>query len=123
MKRPLIDVGEVLREVVEVRQHDFAAAGMSLTLERPRTPIHVLGNELELHQVFLNIVNNAYDALKEGTEAPRLAVSVSAADGMSMVVFADNGPGMKNTKQVFDHFYTTKPVGQGTGLASASPTR
>ena len=112
----LIDLCEVLREVVEVRQHDFVAAGMSLTLERPRTPIHVLGNELELHQVFLNIVNNAYDALKEGTEAPRLAVSVSAADGMSMVVFADNGPGMKNTKQVFDHFYTTKPVGQGTGL-------
>jgi len=32
------------------------------------------------------------------------------------VAFVDNGPGMKNSKQVFDHFYTTKPVGQGTGL-------
>jgi signal transduction histidine kinase/CheY-like chemotaxis protein len=112
----LIDVGEVLREVVEVRQHDFVAAGMSLTLERPRTPVHVLGIELELHQVFLNIVNNAYDALKEGPGAPRLAVTASAADGTLRVVFADNGPGIKNTKQVFDHFYTTKPVGQGTGL-------
>jgi signal transduction histidine kinase/CheY-like chemotaxis protein len=112
----LVDVGAVLREVVAVRQHDFVAAGMSLTLELPRTPIRVLGNELELHQVFLNIVNNAYDALKEGTVAPRLAIGASAAGDRLIVVFEDNGPGMKNTKQVFDHFYTTKPVGQGTGL-------
>jgi signal transduction histidine kinase/CheY-like chemotaxis protein len=112
----VVDVGEVLREVVEVRRHDFISAGMSLELEVPRAPIRVLGNELELHQVFLNIVNNAYDALKEGTPNPRLAIAASIAADSLCVVFTDNGPGMKNTKQVFDHFYTTKPVGQGTGL-------
>jgi signal transduction histidine kinase/CheY-like chemotaxis protein len=112
----VVDVDAVLREVVEVRRHDFIAAGMSLDVELPRAPLRVLGNELELHQVFLNIVNNAYDALKEGTPTPRLAITASTAADALSVVFADNGPGMKNTKQVFDHFYTTKPVGQGTGL-------
>jgi signal transduction histidine kinase len=112
----VVDVSEVLREVVEVRRHDFTAAGMSLVLELPETPLCVLGNELELHQVFLNIVNNAYDALKDGTRGPRLEVTASAVGDVLTVVLADNGPGMKNTKQVFDHFYTTKPVGQGTGL-------
>ena len=115
-EKAVVDVGQILREVVEVRRHDFIAAGMDLDLEHPETPIHVLGIELELHQVFLNIVNNAYDALKECRHSPRLAITASIAGDMSIVVLADNGPGMKNAKQVFDHFYTTKPVGQGTGL-------
>ena len=60
-------------------------------------------------------MNNAFDALKEGTPKPRLVVRTSIAGDKAQIVFADNGPGMKNPKQVFEHFYTTKPVGQGTG--------
>ena len=115
-EQAVVNVGQVLREVVEVRRHDYVAAGMGLALQLPQAPIRVVGNELELHQVFLNIVNNAYDALKESGPTPRLAVTASVAEDKTVVVFEDNGPGMKNSKQVFDHFYTTKPVGQGTGL-------
>lgn len=115
-ERSIVDVNQIVREVVEMRRHDFVAAGMRLTVAAAGTPVRVSGSELELQQVFLNIVNNAFDALKEGGRSPELTVTTSVAGGDAVVVFSDNGPGMKNPKQVFEHFYTTKPVGQGTGL-------
>jgi signal transduction histidine kinase/CheY-like chemotaxis protein len=115
-EKTVVDLGPILREVAELRRHDFLAAGMSLELELAEAPLRVLGSELELHQVFLNIVNNAYDALKECRHPQRLTVRSSAAAEWAIVDIVDNGPGMTNPRQVFDHFYTTKPVGQGTGL-------
>jgi signal transduction histidine kinase/CheY-like chemotaxis protein len=115
-EKAIVDVSQILREAADVRRHDFTGAGMTLELVLAEGPIRVLGSELELHQLFLNIVNNAFDALKEGTPSRRLAVRTSIAGDKVRIVFADNGPGMKNPKQVFEHFYTTKPVGQGTGL-------
>ena len=115
-QKTAVDVSQVLREVVEMRRHDFVAAGMRLELALASAPVRVLGSELELQQVVLNIVNNAFDALKDGRQSPCLTLTSSVAGDRAVVVFSDNGPGMKNPKQVFEHFYTTKPVGQGTGL-------
>lgn len=115
-EKAVVDLGQILREAAEVRRHDFTGAGMTLDLAPAEGPIRVLGSELELHQLFLNIVNNAFDALNEGARSGRLTVRSSIAGDHARVVFTDNGPGMKNPKQVFEHFYTTKPVGQGTGL-------
>ena len=115
-EKAVVDLGQVLREATGVRRHDFTCAGMTLDLQLAESPVRVLGSELELYQLFLNIVNNAFDALKEGTRSPRLTVRISSAGDGALVVFTDNGPGMKNPRQVFEHFYTTKPVGQGTGL-------
>jgi len=88
---------------------------MSLTLEPEdgRTVVH--GSELELEQVFLNIVHNAHDALA-GRPSPALNVRTSVAEGRIVVIFEDNGPGLSHPAQVFDPFFTTKPVGKGTGL-------
>jgi two-component system NtrC family sensor kinase len=115
-EKTVVDLNVILREVADVRHHDFVRAGMTLDLRLSDSPIQVVGSELELHQVFLNIVNNAFDALKDTGPSAAVTVATSVANGMATVVLADNGPGMKNPKHVFDHFYTTKPVGQGTGL-------
>jgi len=111
-----VDVHEVLRESADVRRHDFVASGIALELDLCRSEARVLGSALELQQVFLNIVNNAYDALLEAPAPRKLAIRTDVADGRLTVTFADNGPGMPDPKQVFDHFYTTKEVGKGTGL-------
>jgi len=116
-ERGVVDVHAVLNETVDVRRHDFACAGMQLVLELAPVAPRVLGSELELHQLFLNIVNNAHDALAEaGGPSPRLTVRSSVSAGQVLVEFEDNGPGMQSPKQVFDHFYTTKQIGKGTGL-------
>lgn len=110
-----VDVHAVLREAVDVRRHDFAAAEMALSLGLHPDEVRVHGSELEIEQVFLNVINNAYDALQGGA-SPALRVT-TAVDGARVTIrFDDNGPGLSNPGQVFDPFFTTKPVGQGTGL-------
>jgi signal transduction histidine kinase/CheY-like chemotaxis protein len=115
-QRALLDLNQVIRDTVALRQHDFATAGMRVDLDLGAGPIWLQGNELELQQVFLNIINNAYDALKETRGQPTLNIRTSTDDAKATITFSDNGPGMASPKQVFDHFYTTKKVGQGTGL-------
>ena len=77
----------------------------------------ISGNEGQLHQVIVNLVENAIDAMRN-TASPRLVVS-SVRKG-SEVVFgiADNGPGIDNDHihHIFEPFFTTKRVGEGTGL-------
>jgi len=115
-QRTDVDLHQLLKETVALRRHDFAAAGFELRLETPATALTIQGNELELQQVFLNLINNAYDALKEFAREPALTIRTAREEGQVVVTFEDGGPGMKDPRKVFDHFYTTKEIGKGTGL-------
>jgi len=70
----------------------------------------------QLQQVFLNLVNNAVDAILDQSNDGDLWVSTKAQNERLIVEFKDSGPGVKDASRVFDPFYTTKPVGKGTGL-------
>ena len=71
-------------------------------------------------KVFANIINNAIDALEvENIENPQIKITTEATDsGWVTIKIIDNGPGMKEEvrQQIFNPFFTTKPVGSGTGL-------
>jgi CheY-like chemotaxis protein len=118
-ERKPVELRKIIQDTVEVRRHDFTTAGMRIDMALAAGPLWVVGSELELHQVFLNIVNNAFDALRESGPLGRLSIRAESEAGRAVVRFSDNGPGMKDPRQVFEHFYTTKPVGQGTGLGLA----
>jgi len=70
----------------------------------------------EMQQVFLNLINNALDAMEktEGT----IVISAGLHGGRITISVADTGPGIpkSNLERIFDPFFTTKPVGKGTGL-------
>ena len=66
--------------------------------------------------MFLNLINNAVDAILEVGPEGDLWVRTGAEAGQVFVEFMDSGPGVKDPSRVFDPFYTTKPVGKGTGL-------
>ena len=70
----------------------------------------------EMQQVFLNLINNALDAMEktEGT----IVISARMQGGRITIGVADTGPGIpeSNLERIFDPFFTTKPVGKGTGL-------
>jgi two-component system NtrC family sensor kinase len=66
--------------------------------------------------VFLNIINNAVDAILETGSTGKLKIGISCAGGHVCTQFTDDGAGIKDPKRIFDPFYTTKSVGKGTGL-------
>jgi two-component system NtrC family sensor kinase len=70
----------------------------------------------QLEQVFLNIINNAVDAMLEAGQGGTLKVRVHTKDGNVHTEFHDSGPGIKEPHRIFEPFYTTKGVGKGTGL-------
>ena len=77
----------------------------------------------QINQVFLNILNNAIDALVEyeGPESPRISIATKRDENNATIVISDNGTGMneETKKRVFDPFFTRKEVGEGTGLGMA----
>ena len=89
---------------------------MTIELDLAASGVTLSASELELQQVFLNIINNAHDALRTTKTHPTLSIRTIAESGEVTISFSDNGPGIEEPARVFEHFYTTKPVGQGTGL-------
>lgn len=78
-------------------------------------PIYVWGNEGQLHQAFVNVLDNAIEAIQnKGT----IKVLTGREDSMAKVVITDTGHGIskKNLKHIFDPFFTTREPGKGTGL-------
>ena len=76
----------------------------------------IVGDEHQLQQVFLNIVNNAYDAVQEIGRPGRIEIETAHANGQIEIRFRDNGPGIEHVDRIFEPFFTTKEVGKGTGL-------
>jgi two-component system NtrC family sensor kinase len=74
----------------------------------------VMGDDSQLLQVVLHVVNNAIDAV--GETGGEILVRTHAQDDRVILEVCDNGPGIAEPSRVFDPFYTTKPVGHGTGL-------
>ena len=75
------------------------------------------GDFRQLQQVFLNILNNAVDAVGERKEeGGEISIRTRKLADRIFVEFTDNGPPVQNPHRIFDPFYTTKPVGKGTGL-------
>src|SRR5262249_37979693 len=76
----------------------------------------ILGDSHQLQQVCLNILNNAYDAVRNIGRPARIEVRTSRHSGWVELVFRDNGCGIENGERIFEPFFTTKEVGRGTGL-------
>jgi PAS domain S-box-containing protein len=111
-----------LTEVVErtLNLHAYSLRKNNITvdfLKEPAMP-YALGDPHQLMQVFLNLIVNAEQAIREVREKGTLRIRLGRADNSVWVSFQDDGPGIpkENLPSIFDPFYTTKRPGRGTGL-------
>jgi signal transduction histidine kinase len=114
-EKTMVDLGMLLQRSLQMRElqrHDQRIR-IEASIE-PNLP-RVWGDGHQLFQAFVQIVENALDALEEAGGGS-LQVSAQQHGGEVVVQFSDSGPGVKEPHRVFDPFYTTKPIGKGTGL-------
>jgi two-component system, NtrC family, sensor kinase len=115
-ERVPVRVNAVLEDTLALRDYDLRMSHIRVHLNLANELPTVPADPHQLQQVFLNLINNAVDAVLEvGTEGD-LWVSSGVQEGKLFVELRDSGPGVKDPSRVFDPFYTTKPVGKGTGL-------
>jgi signal transduction histidine kinase len=114
-EKAMVDLRMLLQRSVQMRElqrHD-GKIRIATSIE-PNLP-RVWGDGHQLFQAFVQIVENALDALEEAGGGS-LRVSAQCQGEEVVVQFSDSGPGIREPHRVFDPFYTTKPIGKGTGL-------
>ena len=112
---------EALHVATELRKFAFAQAGVRLdTSEVP--DVVVTAERQRLQAVFLNLMNNALDAMAPRGRGALTIRAIVTADAVQLLV-DDDGPGLVEPTRVFEAFYTTKGVGEGTGLGLALVAR
>ena len=112
-----LDINDVIARSLSLVQEQLRLRAISVTLDLAEAPLVVLGNPIQLEQVFINLLTNARDALAEA-ERREVQISSGVEDGNVSIRFVDSGPGIAPgiEQRIFDPFFTTKEVGAGTGL-------
>ncbi len=111
-----------LVEVVErtLNLHAYSLRKNNITVDFLKDPAvpYALGDPHQLMQVFLNLIVNAEQAIREARDRGTLRIRLGKGEGSVWVSFHDDGPGIpkENLSSIFDPFYTTKRPGRGTGL-------
>jgi signal transduction histidine kinase len=117
-----VDLHEGLETTLIVLGHKLKHTSIEVVREYDRTLPRLTVRGSELNQVWTNLLDNAIDALGE---AGTITVRTRLDAGSALVEISDDGPGIApaHLDRVFDSFFTTKDVGQGTGLGLATARR
>lgn len=117
VSREPVAINHIIQRALSLMQEQLRLRQIDVALELDWSNPQVIGNAIQLEQVFINLLANARDAL---SDAPRKQIRIRSFvnAGMVEVEVADTGPGIPpgTEQRIFDPFFTTKDVGKGTGL-------
>jgi C4-dicarboxylate-specific signal transduction histidine kinase len=112
-----VDVDDVIERALSLMHEQLRLRAIEVELDLYPGELVVLGNPIQLEQIFINLLTNARDALED---SPRRVIRISSSNegDRIRIVVADSGPGIppEIASRLFDPFFTTKEVGAGTGL-------
>jgi two-component system NtrC family sensor kinase len=115
-QRNAVQLNPILRRTIQLRSYDFNSHGVDIIEHLDEGLPDIIGDAHQLQQVFLNILNNAYDAVHDIGRTARIEIMSTKSGDAVEVSFCDNGYGISHPDKIFDPFFTTKEVGKGTGL-------
>jgi PAS domain S-box-containing protein len=113
-----INLAEVVERTLNLHAYSLRKNNIAVDFLKENGVPYALGDPHQLMQVFLNLILNAEQAIREVREKGTLRIRLGRGDKSVWVSFHDDGPGIpkENLASIFDPFYTTKRPGRGTGL-------
>ncbi len=118
LQRELVDVNELIREMIVLLRSEANRYSISIRTELAEDLPKVMADRVQLQQVFMNLMLNGIDAMKETTGGSELTIKSEADDGQLLISVSDTGVGLppEQADQIFKAFFTTKDNGTGMGL-------
>jgi len=110
-----VDLGMLMNRAIQMLESRRAPTRIAIHVSIGPDFPRVHANANQLFQAFVEIIENAMDAL-QGVKGAHLEITALNDQSEVILQFSDNGTGLKDPQRVFDPFYTTKPIGKGTGL-------
>ncbi len=118
-KGQYVCINDVLKDALELKINDLRVNNIEVEQFLSQTLPKTMADRVQLMQVFINLINNAYDAMKAAYGKGILAIRTHQKGDKIVIEFEDTGPGILEPEKLFTPFYTTKEVGKGTGLGLA----
>ena len=117
VSREPVGITQVIRRALSLMQEQLRLRQIEVHLQVPEEEVLVLGNAIQLEQVFINLLTNARDAIANA-ERKIIAITCTRQANIVDIRLCDTGPGIPAglEQRIFDPFFTTKEVGAGTGL-------
>jgi PAS domain S-box-containing protein len=117
-QRDLLDVNEVIQEIIVLLRSEASRYSISIQADLAHDLPKVMADRVQLQQVFMNLMLNGIDAMKESGRGNELTIKSEAANGQLVASVRDTGVGipLQELDQIFHAFFTTKPDGTGMGL-------
>jgi PAS domain S-box-containing protein len=114
----LASMCDLIERVLELSRERFRMHSIQLICAPIDPQLQVPCREVQIAQVVMNLVQNAFDAVAESPGEKWVEVNVSTRDDSVVVSVTDSGPGVPPSirPRIMEPFFTTKPVGKGTGL-------
>jgi PAS domain S-box-containing protein len=118
LQRELVDVNELVLEMIVMLRTEASRYSISIRTELAENIPKVMGDRVQLQQVFMNLMLNGIDAMKKTSSGSELAIKSEANDGQLLISVSDTGVGLPlgQADQIFRAFFTTKDDGTGMGL-------
>ncbi len=112
-----VNLGDALASALAMMEPQLRKRKVQITRTLPSEPVMVMGDQVRIEQVIVNLLRNALDAT-ENTEDAAIDILLVAGDTAVLTV-RDNGGGIDDLEKLFEPFYTTKLPGDGVGLGLA----
>jgi signal transduction histidine kinase len=118
LQRELVDVNQLIREMIVLLRSEANRYAISIRTELAQHLPKVMADRVQLQQVFMNLILNGIDAMKESSSASELTIKSQADNGQLLISVSDTGVGLApgQADQIFRAFFTTKDNGTGMGL-------
>jgi PAS domain S-box-containing protein len=117
-ERNSIDINEVIREMIVLLRNEAIRYSISIRTDLAENLPKVMGDRVQLQQVFMNLILNGIDAMKDVSPGGELTIRSRRENGQLLISVSDTGLGLPSEQadQIFNAFFTTKSKGTGMGL-------